>query len=129
MEIPRSPERARATAVAAPAAQARAGRDVLLRYDRLAVAGLITLQLCLYFFWSATQNVAAPGSWWQPLFERSGPVILPVMFGVQLLLIAAATPLAWAERTRLRRSPPKMLLSHVVASWLLTIPLDHLAHF
>ncbi len=129
MEIPRSPERARATAVAAPAAQARAGRDVLLRYDRLAVAGLITLQLCLYFFWSATQNVAAPGSWWQPLFERSGPVILPVMFGVQLLLIAAATPLAWAERARLRRSRPVMLLLLVVAAGLLTIPLAYLAHF
>src|SRR5260370_39153718 len=51
------------------------------------------------------------------------------MFGVQLLLIAAATPLAWAERARLRRSRPVMLLLLVVAAGLLTIPLAYLAHF
>ena len=81
MEISRS-ERIPSPAVAAPAA-ARAGRDAWLRYDRIAVGGLLTLQLCLYFFWSTTQFPAAPGTWWQPLFDRSGPVILPVMFSVQ----------------------------------------------
>ena len=90
MEISRS-ERIPSPAVAAPAA-ARAGRDAWLRYDRLAVGALLTLQLCLYFFWSTTQFPAAPGTWWQPLFDRSGPVILPVMFGVQLLLIDYRLP-------------------------------------
>lgn len=127
MEISRS-ERIPSPAVAAPAA-ARAGRDAWLRYDRLAVGGLLTLQLCLYFFWSTTQFPAAPGTWWQPLFDRSGPVILPVMFGVQLLLIAAATPLAWAQRAELRRSRPVMLLLVVVVAGLVTVPLAYLDHF
>ena len=61
MEISRS-ERIPSPAVAAPAA-ARAGRDAWLRYDRLAVGGLLTLQLCLYFFWSTTQFPSAPGTW------------------------------------------------------------------
>src|SRR5256714_10151879 len=127
MEISRS-ERIPSPAVAAPAA-ARAGRDAWLRYDRLAVGGLLTLQLCLYFFWSTTQFPSAPGTWWQPLFDRSGPVILPVMFGVQLLLIAAATPLAWARRAGLRRSRPVMLLLVVVVGGLVTVPLAYLDHF
>jgi len=127
MEISRS-ERIPSRAVAASAA-ARAGRDAWLGYDRLAVGGLLTLQLLLYFFWSATQNPAAPGSWWQPLFDRSGPVILPVMFGVQLLLIAAATPLAWAHRNELRHSRTVILLLVVVIAGLLTVPLAYLDHF
>ena len=100
-----------------------------MRYDRFAVGGLLTLQLLLYFFWSATQNPAAPGSWWQPFFDRSGPVILPVMFGVQLLLIAAATPLAWMQRAQLRLSRPVMLLLVVVIAGLLTVPLAYFDHF
>src|ERR1700716_3278535 len=100
-----------------------------MRYDRFAVGGLLTLQLLLYFFWSATQNPAAPGSWWQPFFDRSGPVILPVMFGVQLLLIAAATPLAWMQRAQLRLSRPVMLLLVVVLAGLLTVPLAYFDHF
>ena len=100
-----------------------------MRYDRLAVGGLLTLQLLLYFFWSATQNPAAPGSWWQPFFDRSGPVILPVMFGVQLLLIAAAAPLAWMQRAQLRLSRPVMLLLVVVIAGLLTVPLAYFDHF
>jgi len=100
-----------------------------MRYDRLAVGGLLTLQLLLYFFWSATQNPAAPGSWWQPFFDRSGPVILPVMFGMQLLLIAAATPLAWTQRAQLRLSRPVMLLLVVVIAGLLTVPLAYFDHF
>ena len=100
-----------------------------MRYDRFAVGGLLTLQLLLYFFWSATQNPAAPGSWWQPFFDRSGPVILPVMFGVQLLLIAAAAPLAWMQRAQLRLSRPVMLLLVVVIAGLLTVPLAYFDHF
>src|ERR1700681_1237829 len=116
-------------APAAAASPAEAERDAWARYGRLAVGGLLTLQIVLYFFWGATQNVAAPGSWWQPLFDRSGPVILPVMFGVQLLIIAAAAPLAWAQRAQLRKSRPVMLLLVVVAAGLLTVPLAYLAHF
>jgi hypothetical protein len=128
MEIPRSEiiPTAPATLALAPAL---AGRDVWMRHDRLAVGGLLTLQLCLYFFWSVTQFPAAPGTWWQPLFQRSGPVILPVMFGVQLLLLAAATPLAWADRARLRGSRPVMLLLLVVAAGLVTVPLAYFDHF
>ncbi|MDQ6712038.1 MAG: hypothetical protein M3Z28_02470 [Candidatus Dormibacteraeota bacterium] len=127
MEIPRSPERA--APLSPPVALASVGSDVWMRYDRLAVAALLTLQLFLYFFWSVTQFPAAPGTWWQPLFARSGPVILPLMFGVQLLLIAAATPLAWAQRDQLRRSRPVLLLLVVVAAGLLTVPLAYLNHF
>jgi hypothetical protein len=114
---------------APPVALERAGGDAWMRYDRFAVGGLLTLQLLLYFFWSATQNPAAPGSWWQPFFDRSGPVILPVMFGVQLLLIAAATPLAWMQRAQLRLSRPVMLLLVVVIAGLLTVPLAYFDHF
>ena len=127
MEISRS-ERIPSPAVAAPPV-ARAGRETWLRYDRIAVGGLLTLQVCLYFFWSTTQFPAAPGTWWQPLFDRSGPVILPVMFGVQLLLIAVAAPLAWAQRAELRRSRPVMLLLVVVVAGLVTVPLAYLDHF
>lgn len=122
MEISRS-ER-----TVAPSVTVGAERD-WLAYDRLVVGGLLALQLCLYFFWSVTQFPAAPGTWWQPLFDRSGPVILPVMFGVQLLLLAAAAPLAWEQRAQLRRSRPVMLLAVVVAAGLVTVPLAYLDHF
>src|SRR6266516_5620173 len=127
MEISRS-ERIPSPAVAAPPV-ARAGRETWLRYDRIAVGGLRTLQVGLYFFWSTTQLPAAPGTWWQPLFDRSGPVILPVMFGVQLLVSAVAAPLAWAQRAELRRSRPVMLLLVVVVAGLVTVPLAYLDHF
>ena|SRR2546421_3720422 len=100
-----------------------------MAYAHHAVIVLITLQLGLYAFWQATQWPAVTGTWWQPLFSRSGPVLLPIMFGVQLVLIACAAPLAWRERDRLRRSRPALLLSIVVAAGILTIPLAYLAHF
>jgi hypothetical protein len=97
--------------------------------DRRAVTALLILQLVLYFFWQTTQFEAAPGTWWGPLFQRSGPVILPLMFGLQLLLVATAAPLAWAERARLWPSLPVRLLVIVVAAALLTTPLAYLNHF
>ena len=107
----------------------RASRPGWIAFDRAAVIVLLTTQLFLYFFWTATQWPATPGQWWAPLFSRSGPVVLPIMFGLQLVLIAAAVPLAWSERHRLRQSRPIVLLTIVVVLGVLTIPLAYLAHF
>ncbi len=118
-----------ATAVRTASADAVESDRRWVRYDRLAVQVLVTFQLVLYVFWSVTQFEAAPGSWWQPLFHRSGPTVLPLMFGLQLALIAAAAPLAWVARASLRRQRPVLLLSFLMAVGILTIPLSYLDHF
>jgi hypothetical protein len=98
-------------------------------YDRIVVAALLAVQLFLYFFWTATQWPAVAGTWWSPIFSRSGPLVLPLMFGLQLVLIGAAVPLAWRDRERLVKSRPILLLAIIVAAGVLTIPLAYLAHF
>jgi hypothetical protein len=101
----------------------------LIDLDSRLVTALLGLQVFLYFFWQATQFPAIPGSWWSGLFNRSGPVLLPIMFGVELVTLGAAIPLIWQRRAMIRQTPAALFLMAAVAGGCLTIPLAYLNHF
>lgn len=121
--IPRPFEQARVVL-----GQTRTGQRSQLLRDRV-LPGLLAVQLFLYFFWQVTQFDAVSGTWYQSLFHKSGPVLLPIMFVVELVLFALAAPIAWAERQVIRRHWPVVFLLIFIAGGLLTIPLAYLAHF
>ncbi len=96
---------------------------------RLAVTLLLGAQLLLYFVWTVTQFEAIQGSWWQPFFHKSGPVLLPILFGMEIVLVAASLPLLWRDRRRVRQNAASALLILVVVGSILTIPLAYLQGF
>jgi hypothetical protein len=110
-------------------AAARVGGERSQPLRDLILPGLLAIQLLLYFFWQVTQFEAVNGTWYAALFHKSGPVLLPIIFGIELVLFALALPLAWEARRSLWQSWPVRLLGIAVLAGLLTTPLAYLHHF
>ena len=89
--------------------------------------GMLIL-LLLQSFWFISQHEAVTGSWWGVLFVESGPYVLPIIFGVVLLLTYGFSIGQFLSK-RVKLMPVDVsFLFFVFYAWL-TVPIAYLNHF
>ncbi len=88
---------------------------------------IIVLKL-LASFWGITQFEALPGSWWGIFFNESGPYMLPVLFGV-VLLIGYVLAISLLTLDHVTVTPLELcFLYFIIYVWLM-VPISYLNGF